>query len=62
MILTLLATLGTLGIGLGLFGLCLARMLLGGGCVEDASDARHNAHLLLITGVALLIVTLARSG
>jgi hypothetical protein len=61
-ILTLLATFGTVGIGLGLFGLYLARVLLGGGWEEAASDARHNAHLLLVTGVTLLIVTLARSG
>jgi hypothetical protein len=61
MILSLLATFGTLGIAFGLFGLYLARTLLGGGSEEGASDARHNAHLLLITGATLLIVSLARA-
>jgi hypothetical protein len=61
MILSLLATFGTLGIAFGLLGLYLASTLLGG-WEEAASDARHSAHMLLITGATLLIVTLARSG
>jgi hypothetical protein len=62
MILSLLATFGTLGIAFGLLGLYLASTLLGGGWEEAAADARHSAHMLLITGATLLIVTLARSG
>jgi hypothetical protein len=62
MMLSLLATFGAIGIAFGLLGLYLASTLLGGGWEEAAADARHNAHLLLITGATLLIVTMARAG
>jgi hypothetical protein len=62
MIHSLLMTFGMLGIALGLFGVALARTLLVDGCEHDAAETRHNASLLLVTGVTLLVVSLAQVG
>jgi hypothetical protein len=61
MLYQLLATFGTLGVAFGLFGFVLARTLLGGEGEQAASDARHNATVLLVTGATLLIYSLARA-
>jgi hypothetical protein len=62
MIHSLLMMVGMFGVAFGLFGVALARMLGVDGCEEDAAATRHNAALLLIAGVALLVVSLARVG
>jgi hypothetical protein len=62
MIQPLLMTFGMLGIAFGLFGVALARMLLVDGCERDAAETRHNAALMLATGLALLIFSMASIG
>lgn len=62
MIPSLLMVVGMLGIAFGLFGVALARVLLVGGCDQDAAETRHNARLLIATGTTLLVVSLAQVG
>jgi hypothetical protein len=59
MIQPLLLTFGLLGIAFGLFGIALARLLLGDGAERDAYETGHNARLILVTGTTLIIVSLA---
>jgi hypothetical protein len=61
MIGSLLAPFGIVGIAAGLFGLYLARLLMADGYSADATEARHNARLLMATGGTLLLVALSSS-
>ncbi len=62
MIAVLLAPLGLVGIAAGLFGLYLARLLMGDGCSADAHETRHSARLLVVTGGTLLLVAVLWTG
>jgi len=61
-LLPLLAMFGMIGLTAGLFGLYLARMLHVDGLPEDAAETRHNAQLLVISALAMLVVSMARLG
>lgn len=52
----LLATFGMVGLVAGLFGLYLARLLTVDGSTESAAATIHNATVLTVTGMALLLV------
>lgn len=59
MIQPVLMAFGMLGIAFALFGFALARMLLVDGSDKDAAETTHNASLMLVTGVTLLVFSLA---